>query len=399
MDKNKKILILRHKLTNYGGAELVFIKEAEYFSKRGYEVFGAVFNVNKEIFGKYMVYFRDFFIPAKSGFWREVFGLRKFIKKIGSDVVIAHENGHIHLFFAKMFLKKKPVCISHMYGSFMWLVGSKLSQSFFYRKDIKKIAAEIITAYYDFNKGIFERISVYKRLRAELHAWLDFLAVRSFDKVITCCESTARELSIIYKIKPVIISGGVDAEKAPSESSLRVKEVMRKFNLPAGKKIILTVNRLDERKRIDLLIESFLKMSDKRKDAILVVAGTGPEEKKLKLMVSPGNKKIFFTGFVPEEFLKGLYFISEVVVYSAWCNWGLVPLECLVLDKKVVISKDAFIQEGVADIPNVFVNNPNRKDLAEALVKALDAPAKKSKEIIEKRLSWEVYFGSISRLF
>jgi|GEM_PF-2023752 len=397
--KNKKrILLLRHKLTGYGGAELVFIKEAEYFSKFGFEVFGGVIELNREVFNKYLGNFREFFVSSGAGFWKEVFELRKFIKKVEPDIIMVHENSHMHLFFAKRFLKKKPVCITHMYGSFMWLVGSELSQSLFNRSRIKKVASDIITAYFQFNKGVFDGVPVSKRLRIEAHALLDFFAIRSFDKIITCSKSTARELSIMYKKKPLIISGGVDAIGPVSAESLRVKELMKKFNLPESKKIILTVNRLDERKRIDLLMEAFLEINKKRDDAVLVIAGKGPEESRLR-QIALGNKNVIFAGFIPDEFLNGLYFASEVVVYSAWCNWGLVPLECLELNKKVVVAKDAFIQEAISELPGVFVSDANKEDLADKIIKALDAPQKETKSFIDKNFSWEVYFKSISRLF
>ncbi len=389
------LIILRHKLTVFGGAELILLKEAEYFAKHGYDVTVVVFEINYEVF-KNRIKSLDLIVLDKKGFFGQVYALRKLIKKIRPQAIIAHENGHIHFLLSKLFLLKKPFSLIHMYGSFVWLVGSKLNNSFFYRRVIKNIHSTL-PGHKIFNKDFDKKLDFFKRLKSEVHAIIDFFAVRSFDKILTCSKRTAWEIEKLYNKAPLIIPGGVDTDFFNPEKE-NINEIKSKFGYSIDDRIIMTINRLDPRKRIDLLIKSFLIAVKKIKNLKLVIIGSGPEEKKLRRLInSIHGKDIFLLGFMDDAELRQYYLISEIITYPAWCAWGLVPLEALSMNKKIVLSDDAMVQEAISDFDNVFVSRPSVEDFGINLIKALNSPFKESRERVIKEFNWPVYFNKIHK--
>jgi glycosyltransferase involved in cell wall biosynthesis len=84
----------------------------------------------------------------------------------------------------------------------------------------------------------------------------------------------------------------------------KATQILKKIHLE-NSEFLLYVGRIHEKKGIELLIDSFSKISKDFKDIFLVIAGTGNKEyvKKLKdLIDSAGlNKKIIFVGFVSHD--------------------------------------------------------------------------------------------------
>jgi len=125
---------------------------------------------------------------------------------------------------------------------------------------------------------------------------------------------------------------------------------------------ILSVNRLDRAKRIDLLIEAAARVPDLR----VVVAGDGPDRERLE---SLANGRVEFVGRVPDDALADLYARCRAVYYAPVNeDYGLVPYEAFLSDKPVITTTDA---GGPLDIVHDGetgrVVQPRVEDLAPAL--------------------------------
>jgi glycosyltransferase involved in cell wall biosynthesis len=103
-------------------------------------------------------------------------------------------------------------------------------------------------------------------------------------------------------------------------------------------RFVLSVNRLDRAKRIDLLIEAAKLDSSLR----IVVAGDGPDRERLERLASPLNGQIEFTGRVDDERLAELYSRCLAVFYAPVDeDYGMVPFEAFLSEKPVVTTTDA----------------------------------------------------------
>ncbi len=123
---------------------------------------------------------------------------------------------------------------------------------------------------------------------------------------------------------------------------------------------ILSVNRLDRAKRIDLLLEAA-----KQSDFAVVVAGDGPDRERLE---SLANGRVRFAGRVTEQELADLYARCRAVYYAPVDeDYGMVPYEAFLSEKPVVTMTDAGGPlEVVADRRTGLVVEPRVEQLAAA---------------------------------
>jgi glycosyltransferase involved in cell wall biosynthesis len=97
---------------------------------------------------------------------------------------------------------------------------------------------------------------------------------------------------------------------------------------------VLSVNRLDRAKRIDLLIEAAA-----RQGVDVVIVGDGPDRGRLE---SLANGRARFTGRISEQELADLYARCRAVYYAPVDeDFGMVPFEAFLAEKPVVTTTDA----------------------------------------------------------
>ena len=101
---------------------------------------------------------------------------------------------------------------------------------------------------------------------------------------------------------------------------------------------MLSVNRLDRAKRIDLLIAAAKSQPGLR----IVIAGDGPDRERLEQLASGLNGQIEFAGRVDDARLADLYARCLAVYYAPVDeDFGMVPYEAFLSAKPVVTTNDA----------------------------------------------------------
>jgi glycosyltransferase involved in cell wall biosynthesis len=128
---------------------------------------------------------------------------------------------------------------------------------------------------------------------------------------------------------------------------------------------VLSVNRLDRAKRIDLLIEA-AKLDPTLR---VVITGDGPDRDRLEQLASGLNGQVEFTGRVDDARLADLYARSLAVFYAPIDeDFGMVPYEAFLSEKPVVTTADAGGPlEVVHDRETGLVVAPEPAALAQAL--------------------------------
>jgi glycosyltransferase involved in cell wall biosynthesis len=129
---------------------------------------------------------------------------------------------------------------------------------------------------------------------------------------------------------------------------------------------ILSVNRLDRAKRIDMLLEAATAAPDVK----VIVAGDGPDRARLEELARRNglNGRVEFTGRVSDDELAALYARCLAVYYAPIDeDFGMVPYEAFLSEKPVVTTTDAGGPlEIVADRETGIVVAPEPAALAEA---------------------------------
>ena len=101
---------------------------------------------------------------------------------------------------------------------------------------------------------------------------------------------------------------------------------------------VLSVNRLDRAKRIDLLVAAAKRDPSLR----IVIAGEGPDRERLERLATGLNGQVTFAGRVDEEQLADLYARCLAVYYAPVDeDFGMVPYEAFLSGKPVVTAVDA----------------------------------------------------------
>jgi len=156
------------------------------------------------------------------------------------------------------------------------------------------------------------------------------------------------------------ISNGVDLKKfSPGD---RDKRLWQHFKLPQDRPLILSVNRLSQEKRIDVLIDAVAKMT---RDAHLAIASTGPAEAGLRAQVEELNlkDKVSFLGFVHDTDLAPLYRLADVFAISSEAELqSLATMEAMACGRPVVAADAYALPELVHHEINGFLFQRGNSD-------------------------------------
>jgi len=137
---------------------------------------------------------------------------------------------------------------------------------------------------------------------------------------------------------PVVIYNGVNVrffDPLTDAGYVRSKE-----NLD-GKKVILFVGRLIERKGIGYLLQAFTKLRLRMNHLALVICGDGPMKRYLQSRVKEMklDNEVIFPGFVSNHLLPFYYAAADVCVVPSLSEpFGIVILEAMSMEKPVVAS-------------------------------------------------------------
>ena len=137
----------------------------------------------------------------------------------------------------------------------------------------------------------------------------------------------------------------------------------------------------DERKRISLLIKA---MRHIKNDTKLLIAGSGPHEKKLKELAKDDSRIIFLGYKTPKELIDIYSNALCTCLVSYKEDYGLVTIESMKSKKPVITCYDSggpleFVEHNKTGL----ISNPNTKDIAKNL-EILINNKKRAKDMGEK---------------
>lgn len=149
-------------------------------------------------------------------------------------------------------------------------------------------------------KGALARYILYK-----IRNW-DYRTANGVDSFVSNSDFIARRIHKVYRRKATTIYPPVDVSA---------------FNYQGEKEdFYLTASRMVPYKKIDVIVQAFNKMPDKK----LVVIGNGPDFNKIK-SIAGSNVKIL--GYQPFEVLKDHMQRAKGFVFAAEEDFGITPVE------------------------------------------------------------------------
>lgn len=141
---------------------------------------------------------------------------------------------------------------------------------------------------------------------------------------------------------------------------------VHEFNTNANREdFYFTCSRMVPYKKIDLIVEAFTQMPEKK----LIVIGTGPDEEKIK-KIAAGHTNIQLLGYQPFSVLKDHMQRAKAFVFAAEEDFGIVPVEAQAAGAPVIAFARGGVLETVVDgQTGVYFHEQNAHSLMNAIDK------------------------------
>jgi len=156
----------------------------------------------------------------------------------------------------------------------------------------------------------------------------DLASTNRVDYFIANSKYVAKRIKKIYGRESVVIYPPVEVNKF---------EVS-----PKKEDFYLTVSRMVPYKRIDLIVEAFSKMPDRK----LIVIGDGPDFEKVK---KKAGRNVELLGYQPFEVLKSYMQKARAFVFAAEEDFGIVPVEAQSCGTPVIAYRRGGVTETVIE--------------------------------------------------
>ncbi|MBN2251490.1 MAG: glycosyltransferase [Candidatus Altiarchaeota archaeon] len=178
------------------------------------------------------------------------------------------------------------------------------------------------------------------------------------------------QISARYRKKVEIVPNFVDAARFNQSVD---GSVLRERHGLGDRKVILFLGRLVPYKGVEYLIKAFAKVKERRDDAVLVIAGSGPLEKELKdLAEESGIKDVLFVKASDED-IPGYYAACDVFVLPSVTRqeaFGIALLEAMASGKPAVTTNISGMPYVIGDA-GITVKPRDVDGLSHALVEIL----------------------------
>ncbi len=312
------------------------------------------------------------------------------------------KNHYLRVFWENIFAFKIANHIPKQTEIICFHRSPSLSVLWFIKKIMRRRTPAIYYCYepprfaYDLQQEVLPKLGVSSylvKLFLPIFRFLDRKFARLADKIIVFNNFMKEWLENIYK-RPITSVGPLGVEIPLPTDIKSYKEIS---GIKKNDRIILTVNRLHPRKRIDLLIQAMPIVLAKIPDAKAIIVGSGPEEKNLKNIVNKLglNNSISFAGFVSLAEISNYYASCDLYVHLAKQEpFGLTLIEAQAFGKPVITVAEGGPKETVLDGQTGFLIEANIKTLADRIIQLLQDDnlraqfSQKAKEYIKENYNW-----------
>ena len=243
-----------------------------------------------------------------------------------------------------------------------------------YRRAFSKIR-QAVASYVELHPPTL-KVGIRGRLEIEAKSALQARAVAGAAAVFVLSNRCAHEIRALYGRDAIVCRGGIEITEVRASNS---SELRSELGVSATTPVILSVCRLDYKKRVDLIIRAFAELlgglSVKDPRPVLIVGGIGPEASRLRELADYLGiaADVRFVGFIPEALLRDYYATSNLFVCAEWADFDLTPYEALSAGGRVLASCEMEFDASLLLSGYVFQAEPQPEHFAAAMGRALAA--------------------------
>lgn len=204
--------------------------------------------------------------------------------------------------------------------------------------------------------------------------------MREADAVVTVSSFT-RDKAIGYGVAPeriTVIHNGVDAERF--SPGAKDPALVDRFGL-AGRRVLLCLARLDERKGQDMLLRAMPEILAAVPETVLLLVGGGTDEPRLRALAATLGlgDRVIFVGMAAEEEMVRFYRTADVYVMPNRTTasgdtegFGLTFLEAGACGRPVIGGRAGGVPDAVVDgVTGLLIDATSHPAVAEACIRLL----------------------------
>ena len=383
-------LLFYKRIKTVGGAEVLLSQHYLWLKERNENVKVVCFETASP--DRVLIDSSDLIVLQDRGVLKKIRSLIEILKANKAVRVICH-SGYLELGIASLIAKVPYSIFVHQPTSMSFNEQDKFSLRFWGR--YKKFAIKD-----DMFRKICEQrneLSILRCFYIELRTFVSQIILRRAKVLFVLSHYASREKLNIFGLKTVVLAGAISKENAKVIAER--KDTYHKNDLIN----LVTVSRIDENKRIDILIKAVSRLIKRGFRVNLKIRGDGPSLDNLKKLASDYGiaDSIEFLGFVPEIDIPLLYDGMDLFVTIDWADYRITTYEVLSKNRRVIVSDDTDADPELIKSGYLLTSAPRAGALSETIILALNKKVLwNNSELSEYLLSysWPVYFESITKI-
>lgn len=142
--------------------------------------------------------------------------------------------------------------------------------------------------------------------------------------------------------KTTVISNGADAQKFDPEKIKNTPEFISQKNNFAGRKILLTVRRLNPKCGIQYLIEAMPEIVARHPEVLYIMVGKGRLENEIRARITELNleQNIKMIGLIPNQDTPLYFALADMVIFPSTAeSTSISCIEAMLMGKPIVASR------------------------------------------------------------
>lgn len=400
--KLKRVVLFRPNFTYISGVERIMFEEAKYLVQKGTKTYILTYELQREAKLTFDLLHQINMLNIEEIPYRrtsnellqelyKIYALRKKIKKIKPDIIIAQETGACSLLYLAT-LFTNFTYVAHVHDVPFQSYASLTKYGLVFKSVFDEIRTSPIGEKKEHILSTPPKMGWLKRGRVEVAALTQYLGVRKARKIFTLSNQVKWMVKKMYDKEAIVFKGAFSTVKLNYQPKINIKDKLGIANTI----MILNINNLNPEKRIDLLLRAFKLLSEELENLVLVIGGTGPEKEKLKKLAQELSitDKVKFREYIPEEELWDYYAGCDVFVHPFQGDFAIAPYEALALQKKVVVPREMEFDEHLVKNKHIFVADPTVVDgFAKVIKEALTTEVSEKDDLSD--YTWEKYVDKI----
>lgn len=379
--------------------------------------------------------FTDTYTPDINGVVSSVVTLKNSLEKNGHEVyVVTTYPGLLKIQRENNVFRLPGIELKFLYG---YVVTSPLHLSLV--DELDQLQLDLIHVHTEFGIGIFARIvakslniplvSTYHTTYEDYTHYINFLKLSSIDEiakkavanlskmygdssteVIAPSEKT-KEMLLRYKIRSNVhvVPTGLDLDKFNPKNKVasKVTTIKEECGIKEDTKMLLYVGRIAKEKAIDVIIEGFKEVKEKKLNIKFVVVGGGPDLEGLQKLTTEYDLQdyIVFLGRRSADVVADYYLAADAFISASLSETqGVTFIEALASALPVFARKDDVIADLVLDGKTGYYFD-EEKSLATCLNLFLDLSTEELKRMQEcalevvKPYDMNVFYDKIMEVY